>query len=186
MDEHNYDLRVLNTIKWDHQQAYEEILEIERMIQEELVPNLKQFEKFKEMLEQGFLYGHARDSKMRPVVILNLRKLVDAGLEVQDFIELNDFYMSYIVQNALVPGRIEQFNLIVDARDVSLSEIPLKCIVTINKHAITLMKHRSCQTLVVGVSWYGRMALKFINNFMDSFQIAKVKFFGNDFTADFE
>lgn len=138
------------------------------------------------MLEKGILYGYGRDAKMRPILILNVRKLIDAGLDPANCFDFVDFFMSYIVQNALVPGRVEQYSLIIDFRDVALTEIPVQSIVSMISRSTTLYKHRSCQTLVVGVGWIIRVAVKFVYNFMDAFQLEKFVVYGDVFADEFD
>ena len=114
------------------------------MIIEEVVPILSRLDEFSDLSEQGMVYGHGRDAKMRPIIIVNIRRLIDSGMDVTSFLELNDFISSYIVQNGMVPGRVEQFTVIIDVRDVALAELPLKSFIAINQRSTTFYKHRSC------------------------------------------
>ena len=168
-DEHNYDLKFLNTMNYNHEKVYDEILENERLINEEVIQTMNSYEKLRELIEKGILYGHGRDRKMRPIVIVNFRRLVDNNVDVDEFFRLNDFIMSYIIANAMLPGQIEQWQLIIDLRGVALTEIPISHLVGVSKRGTTFYKQRSTATLGIGVSWIIRAAVKFLYNFFDEF-----------------
>ena len=106
-DEHNYDLKFLNTMNYDHEKVYDEILENVRLINEEVIDTMNSYEKLRELIDKGILYGYGRDKKMRPILIVNFRRLVDNGVDVDDFFKLNDFICGYTVANAMLPGKIE-------------------------------------------------------------------------------
>ena len=68
-----------------------------------------------------------------------------------------------------------------------MTEIPIKHLVGVNKRATTFYKQRSSLTLAIGVGWIIRTAVKFIFNFLDSFQQKKFIIFGdNDFFEYFD
>ena len=67
-----------------------------------------------------------------------------------------------------------------------MTEVPVKHFVALNKRVTTFYKHRACNTVVVGINWVIRAAVKFIYNFLDPFQVEKVIIFGNDFADFFE
>ena len=103
-DEHNYDLKFLNTMNYNHEKVYDEILENERLINEEVIQTMNSYETLRELIDKGILYGYGRDKKMRPIFIVNFRRLVDSAIEVDEFFKLNDYIMSYTIANALLPG----------------------------------------------------------------------------------
>lgn len=63
---------------------------------------------------------------MRPIVIQRIRNLVDSGIGGSNFIPVNDAVLGYTVMNAMIPGQIEQFFMIIDAGNLRVWEIPLK------------------------------------------------------------
>ena len=84
-DERNYDLRFLNTMSYNHEKVYAEILENERLINEEVIQTLNSYEKMRELIDKGILYGYGRDKKLRPIFIVNFRRLVDNNVGVEEF-----------------------------------------------------------------------------------------------------
>ena len=84
-DEHNYDLRFLNTMSYNHEKVYAKILENERLINEEVIQTMNSYEKLRELIDKGILYGYGRDKKLRPIFIVNFRRLVDNNVGVEEF-----------------------------------------------------------------------------------------------------
>ena len=103
-DEHNYDLKFLNTMNYNHEKVYDEILENERLINEEVIQTMNSYEQLRELIDKGIIYGYGRDRKMRPIIIVNFRKLVDNNVDVDEFFKLNDFILGYTIMNAMLPG----------------------------------------------------------------------------------
>ena len=62
---------------------------------------------------------------MRPIIVYNFRKFLDAGMDENDFMVLTDFITTYTLENAMLPGQIEQHTIIVDVRGVALWELPV-------------------------------------------------------------
>ena len=83
---------------------YEEILETERLINEEVIQILNSYEKLRTVINKGILYGYGRDKKNRPIMIMNGRRLVDNNIDIDEFFEINDYIMSYTIANAMLPG----------------------------------------------------------------------------------
>ena len=91
IDEHNFALRFLSDNNYNNQFAYDKLLENDRFMKEELLPRFKNPERFIEIMNKGVMYGYKRDKQMRPIWIVNIRKLFDAGLTNEELIEAQDF-----------------------------------------------------------------------------------------------
>lgn len=126
------------------------------------------------------MYAYGRDAKMRPIIIIELRKMIDSEMSDADFMATLEILLSYTTQNALLPGQIEQYTVIVDARGIALYEVPINSLVGISKRLTIFYKHRSCQTLFIGVAWVIRAATKFVFKLMDPFQRQKLVMYGDD------
>ena len=75
-------------------------------------------------LELGVVYGVRRDVNMRPVIIINVRRMVDSRIPVDRLIALTNFFLEYVIKNAMIPGKIESWTCIFDMKDVGVTKIP--------------------------------------------------------------
>ena len=83
------------------------------------------YEEFVSYLDAGVIYGYQRDKGSRPIIVVNVRKLIDYKLDVDTFLDLADFFCSYTQYHALVPGKVETWILLADFKDVGLAQIPV-------------------------------------------------------------
>jgi len=70
------------------------------------------------------IYGAGRDRNMRPVIIINVRRIVDSGIPVDRLNAVANFFLMYVIENAMIPGSIESWTCIFDLKDVGVTEIP--------------------------------------------------------------
>ena len=63
---------------------------------------------------------------MHPIVIVNLRKIIDSGATDEQIFKAKFFLDGYLNYLAMVPGRIEQFVHIFDVTDIGVWEIPVE------------------------------------------------------------
>lgn len=61
---------------------------------------------------------------MRPVIIINVRRMVDSRIDADRLIALTNFFLEYTIKYAMVPGAIESWTCIFDLKDVGVMEIP--------------------------------------------------------------
>jgi len=82
------------------------------------------FENFREELELGVIYGVRRDKNMRPVMVINVRRMIDSRINVDRLIAVTNFFLEYVVEYSMIPGSIESWTAIFDLKDVGVTEIP--------------------------------------------------------------
>ena len=63
---------------------------------------------------------------MRPILVFDVRKIIDEGITADQLVKINIFWVAYLIFNGMVPGKIEQFIMIVDMRGVGLHELPIQ------------------------------------------------------------
>ena len=114
-------------------------------------------------------------------MVQRARDLFDNGIGSENFIQLNDIVLGYTVQNAMVPGKIEQFHYIIDAGDLRTWEIPVKQLVNFVTHTSKFYRHRAYKVHVINLPWMIRKMINFMYNFLDDFQKQQLKYFGTDF-----
>lgn len=54
-----------------------------------------------------------------------MKRALDMGMGPEEFLDVGDFISTYTQYHALVPGKIETWNLVADFKDVGLSQIPM-------------------------------------------------------------
>ena len=81
------------------------------------------------MLNLGGVYIHGRGRNMRPIIIVNIEKLMKSkeyfGQNDIDLIYLIIFLMEYIDKFMMIPGRIENFMLIIDCQNIGVFNSPI-------------------------------------------------------------
>ena len=114
-------LRFLQGLKWDYQKTYDGIIEHSQWKKDLVISG---YETFKQDLELGVLYGCRRDIKMHPIIIINVRRMIDSKIDLDRLVTMGDFFLTYIIEHAMIPGKIECWTSIFDLKDVGVTEIP--------------------------------------------------------------
>jgi len=84
-----------------------------------------------EDMKHGIAYWVGRDSTLRPTLVLRVKRIPPAWTKSGNFdsvIRLALFCVEYYMRYMVVPGRVECFNVLVDLKDVSLSQIPVSAL----------------------------------------------------------
>ena len=55
-----------------------------------------------------------------------MKKLIESKADEREYNDLTIFWMEYLINNAMVPGKVENFFVIIDATDVGITQIPKK------------------------------------------------------------
>ena len=122
-DENRLVVRLLQKMHWDYQKTYDQINLHSQWLKN---CNISNIEPVRPWLEQGFMYGYMRDKSLRPIIIVNVRKLADSKISIDQIVETADFFLHYVIKNGMSPGRVENFVCIFDMRNVGVTELPTK------------------------------------------------------------
>ena len=160
-DENRLVLRFLQGLKWDYQKTYDEILEHHtwRMSQD------LDYEHFREDLELGVVYGVRRDKNMRPVVIINVRRMIDSAITEVRLVAMMNFFLEYTIKNAMVPGAIETWTAIFDLKDVGVTEIPKDRIQPLVNNMTKNYRGRLFRFYATDVTWVVRQLWKLAQSY---------------------
>jgi CRAL/TRIO domain len=79
----------------------------------------------KSLLPYGLIYFFGRDRMFRPVLILNIRKILDMKIPLDDVKNLLLYVIEWGIRNMLLPGKVEAYSVIVDLTKVGMLEIPV-------------------------------------------------------------
>ena len=80
----------------------------------------------KSLLPYGLIYFFGRDRMFRPVMILNMRKILDMKIPLDDVKNLLLYVIEWGIKNMLLPGKVEVYSVIADLTKVGILEIPVK------------------------------------------------------------
>ena len=61
---------------------------------------------------------------MRPVIVINVRRMIDTNISVDRLVDLTNFLLEYTIDHAMIPGQVESWIVILDLKDVGVTEIP--------------------------------------------------------------
>ena len=179
-DENRLVLRFLQGLKWDYQKTYDEILE-HNQFRKQLDLD---YEHFREELELGIVYGVRRDKNMRPVIIINVRRMIDSRISVDRLLALTNFFLEYVIAYAMVPGSIESWTAIFDLKDVGVTEIPKDRIQPLVRSMTKNFRGRLFRFFATDVTWVVRQLWKLAHKFVDDFTNRKLMIFGDDYQAE--
>lgn len=69
-------------------------------------------------LKSGFMYWHGRDRNCRPCLVLRLERLGAIARDKEAAVRLVIFTLEYALRTAMVPGRVENWVVIIDLENV--------------------------------------------------------------------
>lgn len=179
-DENRMVLRFLQGLKWDYQKTYDEILE-HSIWHKSLDLN---YESYREELELGVIYGVRRDKNMRPIIIINVRRMVDSGISVDRLIAVTNFFLEYVINYAMVPGSIESWTCVFDLKDVGVTEIPKDRISPLVNNMTKNYRGRLFRFYATDVTFIVRQLWKLAHRFVDEFTNKKLLIYGDEYSEE--
>jgi hypothetical protein len=83
-------------------------------------------DKIIELINSGFIYGHGRDSRYRPIFIIRAETYMTLrnSYRYEEWLTTVIYFMEYIVNNMLISGQIEDWTILADLKNVSIMSIP--------------------------------------------------------------
>ena len=78
------------------------------------------------VLNSGFVYIHGRDNHFRPLIFMNPGKFFDTQIPIESWENVAPFIMEYLISECIIPGKIENWNIIVDFGEMEMSKIPFQ------------------------------------------------------------
>jgi len=118
-------LRFLQARTYDFEKTIE-IIKDHLIWRKENIP-LRMTDKSIEILNDlGFVYFHGRDCKFRPTIVVNAKVYMQnqSNYAYENWIFAFIYLLEYGIKNLLLPGQIENWNIICDLADVSVLFLP--------------------------------------------------------------
>ncbi len=72
------------------------------------------------------MYVCGRDKKFRPILILNVRKIVDVDYSIEVINAASAFFCDFVMKKLLIAGVVENWIMIIDLNDVGMTSLPVK------------------------------------------------------------
>lgn len=108
-------LRLLQHVNFSIPRA----LQLIQMIRTERVGRLPLTEEsVLEDLRSGFMYLHGRDRRCRPCVVIRLARMGEMQADMERAVRLVIFVLEYAIRYAMVPGRVENWVVVLDLENV--------------------------------------------------------------------
>lgn len=109
-----------------------------------------------------------------------MRRGLDLGLDMDDFLDILDFIFNYTLHHAMIPGKIETLNYIVDVKDVPVWDFPVADLAKMGVRTKKLGKLRMNKLTVTNCHWLLKAAAQIISTFVDERVMGKVAFFADN------
>ena len=110
-------LRYLNYNDYDPHQALNMLKNLSNLLDKyKINVHIEFTEKIKFFLNYGFIYCLGRDKRYRPILVIDFRKydsILIKQIENKDIIEFFLYYINFVIEKMMLPGQIEQFNVII-------------------------------------------------------------------------
>jgi len=122
-DDSRFVLRVLQGKKWKYDIAAAEIISHSEW-KKATYP--LQYDPVKNMLNEGIIYGHKRDICMRPVIVVNCKKILQFANQIETVVSATNFFLDYVINKAMIPGKIESWTTIFDLNGIGATQMSNK------------------------------------------------------------
>jgi len=133
-------------------------------------------ENISNIFNSGFAYVHGRDNHFRPIIIVRAKTF----LKIKDVYEFDDivkaiiYFIEYIITYMLIPGQVENWNIIIDLNDVSIFSIP-DSLMKIFKILQANYRARLNSMFILGMTGFLNALWTIVKSFLDSNTQKKIK-----------
>lgn len=76
------------------------------------------------VLNTGFIYIHGKDNCFRPLIVVNPMKYDKTKYPLETWSKGLYFLIDYLFHNYIIPGKVENWNFIIDCGDLKMPNIP--------------------------------------------------------------
>ena len=159
----------------DLNESYKQIIEYlnfsQSMFPFTITPKSKEIE----ILNKGFIYVYGRDNRFRPLIICQCKvfEKYQKIYKFEDLFPAISFMCQFVINNMLIPGQFETWNMIVNFKGVSILSLPD----SITKLIDALTNYFSCRlnkTYIIGLNIFTRLIYKIAVNFIDPITASKI------------
>lgn len=174
-------LRYLQGLHWNYEQTHQYVNDHSKWFLETHPIDPKPFEAF---LNMGIFYGYKRDKGSRPVLVLNVERMVTSGIDLEIIMNMVNYFLNFVITKCMIPSRIENSTVIVDMNNVGITQIPK----TLLQGVVTQMQRnyrgRMFRMYLLNMHWLLRGLWSLISKMVDEFTLQKMQLLGYDFKTE--
>lgn len=108
------------------------------------------------------------------MIVLNIKKFISQNKTVAELEDIACFYFKWIVDNMMVPGHIEGWLVIIDMKDVGITQLPVKQLKGFIKSLQGNFRGRMFRTIAVNSHWLLRGVWNAAWSWLDPFVQQKI------------
>ena len=112
-------------------------------------------------------YNHGRDRHFRPIIVFRAAELTGSKINHDEAIKASFYSSFYFIDRLCVPGKVENWNLILDLDSLAISKLPIKFMI---KFIQLLQDHEKWRTklfFVLNVTFGIRLVYRLLSPFID-------------------
>lgn len=176
-DESGMFLRYLQCEKFDYEKGMMAVFEHRDWMRTTfpMDPELPSSQGWWRIANLGFLYVAKRDKKGRPVIVLNVERLVaHDNCEIEDLNSFCNYFFTFCIEKLMVPGLIESWIMIVDLNNVGATSVPVSKVKGIIANGSKFFRGRMYKQFTINASWLVRKAFNGLTSFLDEFTQQKL------------
>ena len=137
--------------------------------------------KYTQLANNGCIYYVGRASPgFQPLIVYNFKKFFELIDNLEEMLNHIFFFNEWMVNNLLVPGKIENWMTIMDFGDVNLSDIPVKKLKELTSLMQRNFRGRMTKAFFVNNHWLLQGVWKMVFGWLDEFVQQKIKFCNGD------
>jgi len=128
-----------------------------------------------EILNKGFIYVYGRDNRFRPIIICQCKifQKYYKDYQTEELLLAASFLCQYIINNMILPGQFETWNMIINLKGVSIISLPeplKRLIPELSNYFLC----RLYKNYLIGLNFITRILYKIAVNFIDKVTAAKI------------
>lgn len=158
--------------------TYDAITEHKAFVSTNLPPNISGLEKYH---DSGIFYICNRDHCFRPVLVLDLGKLLKSEIEEEEILRYTIFIIEWLLHNAMVPGKVENWFVIVDCANLGFTKIPRAKMRRVINTMRNVYRGRLYRVGMINMTMMLRIVLSTVHAFIDQFTAKKMFTYGSNY-----
>ncbi|CDW82821.1 UNKNOWN [Stylonychia lemnae] len=171
-------LRFLQGMKFNYEET-EQALNDNYKWKTEIFPiNPSPFENY---LQTGLLYAFKRDKGHRPIIIINVERLIASKIDEKNLVDMSNYFLDFLINECMYPSKIENWTVIVDLNNVGLTQIPKNLLQSMISSMQSNYRGRMYRLFAINLHWLLRGLWSIAKNGVDQFTLTKMQLFGGDF-----
>ena len=169
-------LRFLYADECDMEKVYKRTVKYLELVDKAFPLVMKPNSKLIEILNKGFVYVHGRDCRYRPIIVFRVKEFVknEKIYSVEEVVEAGLFLGQFIINNMMIPGKIERWVLIIYLKGTTVLSLPehVKKLISVMNEAFISRLHKN---YIIGMTFILRLLYKVVCTFLHETTIQKIR-----------